>query len=51
MEQLQLWEDSTHKGRRLQEALDDVRTRFGRDAIQRAIEIEIEPHQDADADD
>jgi DNA polymerase IV len=49
IEQLQLWEGSTQKGRRLQKALDDVRTRFGRDAIQRA--IEIEPHQDADSDD
>jgi DNA polymerase IV len=46
VEQLQLWEDSGQKGRRLQEALDDVRTRFGRDAIQRAIEIEPRPPTD-----
>jgi DNA polymerase IV len=45
-EQLQLWDRSAQKGRRLQEALDDVRTRFGRDAIQRAIEIEPEKPDD-----
>lgn len=46
VEQLQLWDGSAQKGRRLQEALDDVRTRFGRDAIQRATEIEPEEPDD-----
>ena len=40
MEQLHLWDTSIQKGRRLQRALDEVRDRFGRDAIQRAIEID-----------
>lgn len=38
-EQLHLWDTTSQKGRRLQEALDQVRDRFGRDAIQRAIEV------------
>lgn len=40
MEQLQLWDTASERGRKLQAALDEVRDRFGRDAIQRAIEIE-----------
>lgn len=39
-QQLGLWETPSEKGHRLQEALDDVRERFGRDAIKRASEIE-----------
>jgi hypothetical protein len=39
-EQLKLWDESPQKERQLQKALDEVRKRFGRDAIQRAIEIE-----------
>ncbi len=39
VEQLQLWDDSPQKARQLQEALDAVRDRFGRDAIQRALEL------------
>jgi DNA polymerase-4 len=42
MEQLQLWDQQPLKDQRLQEALDQVRDRFGRDAIQRAIEIDDE---------
>lgn len=42
MAQLRLWDDSAQKGQRFQEALDRVRDRFGRDAIQRAIEIKPE---------
>ena len=38
-EQLHLWDSASQKGRRLQEALDQVRDRFGRDAIQRAMEV------------
>ncbi len=48
VEQLQLWEDSREKHRRLQEALDDLRARFGHDAIQRA--FEIEPREPTDPD-
>jgi DNA polymerase IV len=48
VEQLQLWDGSSERHRRLQDALDDVRTRFGHDAIQRA--FEIEPREPADPD-
>ena len=44
--QLHLWDPSVQRGQRLQQALDDVRERFGRSAIQRA--IEIVPHDPAD---
>lgn len=48
VEQLQLWDTSTEKGRKLQDALDRVRDRFGRDAIQRAIEIEPDDEEGPD---
>ncbi len=45
MEQLHLWDTSIQKRRRLQRALDEVRDRFGRNAIQRASEIDPnDPH-------
>ncbi|MGC9347206.1 MAG: DNA polymerase IV [Anaerolineae bacterium] len=37
--QLNLWDDTIERGQRLQEAVDELRDRFGRDAIRRAIEI------------
>lgn len=37
--QLTLWETPSKKGQRLQETLDDLRERFGRDAVRRASEI------------
>lgn len=37
--QLNLWDDDVERGQRLQEAVDDLRDRFGRNAIRRAIEI------------
>jgi DNA polymerase-4 len=40
MSQLHLWDTSAQKGQRLQAALDQVRDRFGRNAIQRAIEVD-----------
>ena len=42
-EQLHLWDTTSQKGQRLQLALDEVRDRFGRDAIQRAIEVSHDP--------
>ncbi len=39
-QQLGLWETPSEKGQRLQEALDEVRERFGRSAIKRASDIE-----------
>jgi DNA polymerase-4 len=39
-EQLTLWETSSKRGKRLQETLDELRERFGRDAVKRASEIE-----------
>ncbi len=39
-EQLHLWDDASVKSKRLQEALDRVRERYGRDAIQRATQLE-----------
>lgn len=38
--QLSLWETREEKGRKLQQALDNVRDRFGSDAIRHAFEIE-----------
>jgi DNA polymerase-4 len=38
-EQLTLWETSSKRGKRLQETLDDLRERFGRDAVKRASEL------------
>ncbi|MBN2001802.1 MAG: DNA polymerase IV [Anaerolineae bacterium] len=39
-QQLELWETPLEKGQRLQEALDEVRERFGKHAIKRASDIE-----------
>ena len=39
--QLRLWQTGTEKGQRLQETLDGLRDRFGRDAIQRAFVVEL----------
>lgn len=38
-QQLGLWETPSEKGQRLQDALDDVRERFGRSAIKRASDL------------
>ena len=38
--QLRLWETGTQRGQRLQETLDTLRDRYGRDAIQRAFVVE-----------
>lgn len=37
--QLGLWETTSERGRRLQETLDDLRGRFGEDAVRRASEL------------
>ncbi|MCU0522199.1 MAG: DNA polymerase IV [Anaerolineae bacterium] len=42
-EQLHLWDTTNQKRQRLQLALDEVRDRFGRQAIQRAIEVSRDP--------
>ena len=39
IQQLGLWETPSEKGQRLQRALDEVRERFGRDAVQRASDL------------
>lgn len=41
-QQLGLWETPSERGQRLQDALDDVRERFGREAIKRASDLEGE---------
>ena len=38
-QQLGLWETTSEKGQRLQDALDDVRERFGQEAIKRASDL------------
>lgn len=39
IQQLGLWETADERGQRLQEALDEVRERFGSDALQRASDL------------
>lgn len=46
VEQLGLWETPSERGRRLQQALDAVRARFGRDAVQRASDLAEQPERD-----
>lgn len=41
--QLNLWETKTERERRLLRAVDDIRTRFGKDVIQRAARIKKTP--------
>jgi hypothetical protein len=42
LQQLELWETPSEKGQRLQDALDAVRDRFGREAIKRASDLREE---------
>lgn len=49
VQQLSLWETSSQRGERLQQALDTVRDRYGKRAIRRAVDLE-ETAKDEDQD-